>query len=161
MPPATGDYSDRLPGYTMQLSKRTQYAIRAMICLCDAYPRGFIQTRELASREKIPTKFLESILAALCRGQFLVSKIGASGGYRLARRPDEIFLSDLVARLEGKRLASESITLSDDLRPGELAVDLLQNQLTEAFDSVLRATTLAMLHEKVYQHSRGGQMFYI
>jgi Rrf2 family protein len=145
----------------MQLSKRTQYAIRAMICLCDAYPRGFMQTRELASREKIPTKFLESILAALCRGKFLISKIGASGGYRLARRPEEIYLSELIARLEGKKLASDGTIASEDMRSGELAVHLLQHDLTAAFEGVLRQTTLAMLNDRVHQHSRGGQMFYI
>ncbi|MGC8561369.1 MAG: RrF2 family transcriptional regulator [Phycisphaerae bacterium] len=145
----------------MQLSKRTQYAIRAMICLCDTYPRGFIQTRELASRERIPTKFLESILAALCRGKFLVSKIGASGGYRLARRPEEIYLSDLIGRLEGKKLSSDGSAPSEDMRSGEVAVDLLQHDLTAAFEGVLRQTTLAMLNDRVHQYSRGGQMFYI
>ncbi len=145
----------------MQLSKRTQYAIRAMICLCAKYPHEFMQTRELASREKIPTKFLESILAALCRGKFLVSKIGASGGYRLARRPEDIYLSELIARLEGKKLSSENAEVSEDMRSGELAVNLLQHDLTSAFEGVLRQTTLAMLNERVHQHSRGGQMFYI
>lgn len=145
----------------MQLSKRTQYAIRAMICLCATYPHGFMQTRELANREKIPTKFLESILATLCRGKFLVSKIGASGGYRLARKPEEIHLSELIARLEGKKLSSENSEVTDDMRIGELAVNLLQHDLTTAFESVLRQTTLAMLNERVHQQSRGGQMFYI
>lgn len=145
----------------MQLSKRTQYAIRALICLCATYPHGFMQARELASREKIPTKFLESILAALCRGKFLTSKIGASGGYRLARKPEEIHLSELIARLEGKKLSSENAEISEDMRAGELAVNLLQRDLTAAFEGVLHQTTLAMLNDRVHQHFRGGQMFYI
>jgi hypothetical protein len=38
---------------------------------------------------------------------------------------------------------------------------LLQHDLTAAFEGVLRQTTLAMLNDRVHQHSRGGQMFYI
>src|SRR5947208_17180362 len=92
----------------MQLSKRTQYGLRAMICLADAYERGYLQTKELALREKLPTKFLESILSALTRGKFLVSRIGASGGYRLARAPRDMLLGDILVRLEGKKLLEQT-----------------------------------------------------
>ena len=71
----------------MLLSKRTQYGLRAMICFADAYERGFLQAGENSPREKLPPKFLESILNALARANFLDSKIGSAGGYRLARPP--------------------------------------------------------------------------
>ncbi len=145
----------------MQLSKRTQYGLRAMICLADAYERGYLQTRELAAREKLPNKFLESILSALTRGKFLVSKIGATGGYRLSRPPKEIYLGDLVARLEGKKLMEDQAAADGAERPGEVAVRVVQTELSEAVRKVLNAVTLAQLAEKVAQHSRSGQMYYI
>ena len=144
----------------MQLSKRTQYGLRALICFADAYEHGFLQTRELSAREKLPVKFLESILAALVRGKFLVSKIGASGGYRLARPPQDILLGDIVARLEGKRLM-DSQTLEAGERPGEIAVRIVQAQLTDAVRNVLNSTSLAELAEQTSQQSPGGQMYYI
>ncbi len=110
----------------MQLSKRTQYGLRAMVCLADAYQRGYLQTKALAAREGLPTKFLESILSALTRGKFLASKIGVTGGYRLARAPRDIFVIDLVTRLEGKRLTAEQPEPATPERPGEIAVRLIQ-----------------------------------
>jgi Rrf2 family protein len=145
----------------MQFSKRTQYGLRAMICLADAYERGYLQTRELATREKLPAKFLESILSALTRGKFLVSKIGASGGYRLARAPQDIMLGDVVGRLEGKKLMEDQQEPERTERPGEVAIRLMQTQLSDALREVLDSTTLSQLTEQVNQQSRGGQMYYI
>ncbi|HTV48186.1 MAG TPA: Rrf2 family transcriptional regulator [Phycisphaerae bacterium] len=145
----------------MQLSKRTQYGIRALICLSESYARGYLQTRQIASREGIPSKFLESILSALARGKFLVSKIGAMGGYRLSRHPREILIGDVIARLEGKKLAQEDNEPLDDPRPGELAVEMLHHALSAALTEILTTTTLAALVEQVSQKSRGGQMYYI
>jgi Rrf2 family protein len=145
----------------MTLSKRTQYALRALICLADAYERGFLQTKELAAREELPTKFLESILSALTRGKFLVSKIGATGGYRLSRPPKDIVVGDVIARLEGKKLLEDAQAAPGNERPGEVAVRLIQGQLSTALREVLNATSLAALAEQVGHQSRGGQMYYI
>jgi Rrf2 family protein len=152
----------------MTLSKRTQYGLRALICLADAYEHGYLQTKELASREGLPTKFLESILATLTRGKFLVSKIGATGGYRLARAPRDILIGDIVARLEGKKLTEDALPpprghtahASSGERPGELAVRLIHLRLSAAMREVLNTTSLAALADQV-SHQSGGQMYYI
>jgi Rrf2 family transcriptional regulator, cysteine metabolism repressor len=146
----------------MTLSKRTQYGLRALICLADAYEHGYLQTKELAAREQLPTKFLESILSALTRGKFLVSKIGATGGYRLARHPKDILIGDIIGRLEGKKLLDDQGPPSPRTteKPGELAVRFMQVKLSAALREVLNATTLASLADQVSQHS-GGQMYYI
>ena len=145
----------------MQLSKRTQYGIRALICLCESYPRGFLQTRELARREGLPTKFLESILSSLTREKILISKIGATGGYRLARKPEDISVSDVISRLEGKKLLLEMESVSTDARAGEIAVNVLHQQLSQALCASLNSINLATLVDQVTQRSRGGQMYYI
>src|SRR4051812_38501620 len=143
----------------MTLSKRTQYGLRAMICLADAYERGYLQTKSLAQREGLPVKFLESILSALTRGGFLSSKIGASGGYRLARPPKDIRVGEIVGRLEGRRLMEEEPAAASE-RPGEAAVRLIETRLAQALHGVLNGTTLATLAEQVGQQA-GGQMYYI
>lgn len=145
----------------MQLSKRTQYGIRAVVCLADSYQRGYLQTKELAAREGLPTKFLESILSALTRGKFLVSKIGATGGYRLARAPKDITLGEIIARLEGKKLLDDEAPAESPERPGEVAVRMVQVELSEALRNVLNNFTLAQLAEKLSAGNRGGQMYYI
>lgn len=145
----------------MQLSKRTQYGLRAMICLADHYQRGFLQTKELAAREGLPTKFLESILSALTRGKFLTSKIGSTGGYRLARSPQNVSVADIVTRLEGNQLIEDEEHDEANERPGEIAVRLLSEQLSAALRQILTSTTLAQLTEQVSATTRGNQMYYI
>ncbi|HVT79835.1 MAG TPA: Rrf2 family transcriptional regulator [Phycisphaerae bacterium] len=144
----------------MQLSKRTQYGIRALICFADAYEGGFLQAKELSAREKLPPKFLESILHALTRAKFLTSKIGANGGYRLARDPKNITLGDIIARLE-ERQFDEQDPAPPNERPGEAAVRRVQGKLEEAVHKVLSSTTLADLADEVSQQTRTGQMYYI
>ena len=145
----------------MLLSKRTQYGLRAMICFAEAYERGYLQSRELSHREKLPPKFLESILSALTRANFLESKIGSSGGYRLARPPKDIMLGDIVARLEGRRIMQVQRDAPQSERPGESAIRIIQSHLTDAVRKVLNTTSLADLAEQVAAQGRAGEMYFI
>ena len=145
----------------MRLSKRTEYGLRAVVQLAKLWPRNFVQSKDLAQQEGLPNKFLESILLALRRGDFLESKVGSGGGYRLSRSPREIRVGDLIRRLEGRLTVKESPPASE-LSPGEVAVRLINEQLTEATDDVLDNMTLEQLMEHV---SRAGSlqqsMYYI
>ncbi len=146
----------------MQLSKRTQYGIRAMVCLAENYNRGYLQTRELAAREGIPSKFLEAILASLARARFLTSKIGATGGYRLQHAPEDVPVSEIVLRLEGRRMTDEPEALAaTGNTPGEIGVSLIHTQLTVSLQRVLKSITLADLTRQVQENSPGNQMYYI
>src|SRR5688572_16123881 len=147
--------------HSLRLSKRTEYGVRAIVQLARHWPRTFIQSRDLAQQEKLPNKFLESILLALRRGGFLESKIGREGGYRLARPPREIRVGEIIRRLEGRFTLKEG-QLGEEMSPGEVAVHLLNERLTSATDEVLDHLTLDQLIEHV---NRAGnlqqQMYYI
>lgn len=56
---------------------------------------------EIAQSVDAPRKFLEAILLELKRGRLLVSTRGRSGGYALARSPDEITFADVIRALDG------------------------------------------------------------
>lgn len=146
----------------MKLSKRTEYGVRAIVQLARQWPRGYVQSKDLARQDRLPTKFLESILLALRRGGFLESKIGREGGYRLAREPHAISLGDVIRRLEG-RLSIKQGKLPDDIVPGEVAVHLLNQRLTQATDDVLDEMTLEQLVEHVNKAATQQQqeMYYI
>ena len=147
----------------MRLSKRTEYGLRAVVQLARLWPTGLIQSRDLAAAEELPYKFLESILLALRRGGFLESKVGSGGGYRLARDPKEISVGDLVRRLEGRFSLKEKEGVSpSDLSPAQAAVRLINEQLTQAMDSVLDKMTLEQLMEQVSKATGLQQsMYYI
>ncbi|MBW7898288.1 HTH-type transcriptional regulator CymR [Candidatus Brocadiaceae bacterium B188] len=85
----------------MKLSKKSDYAMRAIIYLSMHYNEGAIQIREISANEKIPQKFLENILLVLRKAGILNSKIGLKGGYELARSPDLITLGEVIRALDG------------------------------------------------------------
>jgi Rrf2 family protein len=145
----------------LQLSKRTEYGLRAVVQLAQLWPRGYVQSRDLAQQEDLPNKFLESILLALRRGGFLESKVGSGGGYRLARAPRQVRVGDMVRRLEGRLMLKEPAT-GTETSPGKIAVRLLNDKLTDATDHVLDNMTLEELMEQVARAGTGPQaMYYI
>ncbi|MBC7783211.1 MAG: Rrf2 family transcriptional regulator [Burkholderiales bacterium] len=145
----------------MRLSKRTEYGLRAIVQLARLWPAHYVQSRDLSKQENLPNKFLESILLALRRGGFLESKVGSGGGYRLSRSPREIVVGDVLRRLEG-RLSARDGESPRDSSPGEIAVHLVNNRLTESTDTVLDSITLDELLDEVNKHGGSQQeMYYI
>jgi Rrf2 family protein len=134
--------------------------VRAVVQLARLWPRGFVQAKDLARQEDLPNKFLEAILLALRRGGFLESKIGREGGYRLSRPPRDIRVGELIRRLEGRLTVNEGAA-SQDHSPGEVAVHLLNEKLTEATDAALDELTLEQLLEHVNKTGALQQMYYI
>jgi Rrf2 family protein len=145
----------------VRLSKRTEYGLRAVVQLARLGPRTYVQSKDLAQQEGLPNKFLESILLALRRGDFLESKVGSGGGYRLSRPPRDIRVGDVIRRLEG-RLTIKEEAARDDVSPGEVAVRLINERLTDATDEVLDAMTLEELVEHTAKVGNVQQaMYYI
>jgi Rrf2 family protein len=88
----------------MQLSKRGEYGLRALIQLAHPAPDGSIvvmQINDIATLEKMPVKFLEQILLTLKNAGLLQSKRGTTGGYYLAKPAKEIMLGQIVRILDG------------------------------------------------------------
>lgn len=144
----------------MRLSKRTEYGVQAVVQLARLWPRGFVQAKDLAREEHLPNKFLEAILLALRRGGFLESKIGREGGYRLSRPPADIRVGDVIRRLEG-RMSVKEIETGDARSPGETAVHLLNEKLTDSTDAAFDDLTLEQLLEHVSRSAARQQMYYI
>lgn len=82
------------------LSKKTKYAIRALIALGENFGKASINISTIAKAENIPKKFLEQILLEMRNAGFLYSKKGAGGGYSLLKNPAEINLVQVI-RLTG------------------------------------------------------------
>ncbi|TAH00201.1 MAG: Rrf2 family transcriptional regulator [Sphingobacteriales bacterium] len=82
------------------LSKKTKYAIRALIALGQNFGKDSINISTIAETEHIPKKFLEQILLEMRNAGFLYSKKGAGGGYSLLKDPKEINLVQVI-RLTG------------------------------------------------------------
>jgi Rrf2 family cysteine metabolism transcriptional repressor len=85
----------------MKLSKKGDYALRAMIYLSLNYNKDSIQIHEISEKERIPQKFLEQILLELKKAGLLQSKRGVGGGYMLIRNPKEITLARVIRIIDG------------------------------------------------------------
>ena len=86
------------------LSKKTRYAIKALVILGKNFGEAPMQISKIASEEHIPKKFLEQILLDLRNAGLLYSKKGAGGGYGLVKDPAEIFVVQAL-RLTGGPVA--------------------------------------------------------
>lgn len=87
----------------MKLSKRGEYALRALIDLGVAQELGrpLLSIRELSAKEKIPVAFLEQILFQLREPGIVGSTRGKGGGYTLARPADKIRFGQVVRLIDG------------------------------------------------------------
>jgi Rrf2 family protein len=134
----------------MKLTKRGEYALRAMIDigLAQELGRPLVPIRELSEKENIPIKFLEAILLELKATGYLNSKRGVAGGYFLAQPMDQIKIGDVVRNIEGPlapiRCASvtayEKCSCPDEAHCG---LRLLMVDVRNAIASILDRYTLA------------------
>ena len=85
----------------MRLSLRGEYALRALLVLGLNYDQPLVRIQSISDQQKIPKRFLEQILNDLKSAGFVQSRRGVAGGYRLAKRPEEITLAAVVRHIEG------------------------------------------------------------
>lgn len=83
------------------LSKKTKYAIKALVILAKNQKEPPMQIARIAEKEHIPKKFLEQILLDLRNTGYLYSKKGAGGGYSLNKKPEDIYLVDILRITDG------------------------------------------------------------
>jgi Rrf2 family protein len=86
------------------LSKKTQYALKALGYLAAKYGEGPVLISEISQKKKIPIKFLETILLELKQSGVLESKKGKGGGYYLSQHPKKTTLAQAI-RLVGGPIA--------------------------------------------------------
>ena len=85
----------------MKISKKGDYALRALIHLALRHGEGITQMQDIARKEGIPGKFLEQILLLLKGAGYLQSRSGVGGGYIMAKAPKAITLGEIVRLIDG------------------------------------------------------------
>ncbi|UII29627.1 Rrf2 family transcriptional regulator [Fulvivirga ulvae] len=83
------------------ISKKTKYAINALVHLAKRKAEGPIIIAEIAKAENIPQKFLEAILLDLKKAGILASKKGKAGGYYLLKAPEDVNMADVMRLFDG------------------------------------------------------------
>jgi Rrf2 family protein len=85
----------------MKLSRASSYALHALAYLAGEKPARAVTSRQLATADGTPERFLLKLLRPLVSGGILKSLKGPNGGYRLARPPKEVTLLEVVAAVDG------------------------------------------------------------
>lgn len=150
------------------ISKKTKYALKALIYLAREYDKGPILIADLARDERIPKKFLELILLALKNAGVLQSKKGKGGGYFLARSPREISMGKVIRVLEGPLAPVPCVSETAYARCEECAdewscgIRLVMKDVRDAMAQILDNATLADVLDRIEQEKQksNGALFY-
>ena len=96
----------------MLISTKGRYALRVMTDLAEHPSEGYIPLKDIAQRQGISEKYLESIIKLLVKGKLLAGLRGKGGGYKLMRAPEAITVAEIL------RLTEESLAPVACLEPG-------------------------------------------
>lgn len=129
------------------ISTRGRYALRVMIDIAENGDGRYIPLDEIAKRQEISEKYLESILVILTRGKLLSGLRGKGGGYKLTRAPEEYTLEQILTLTEGS--LSPVACLKENAEPCEKEAFCrtlsVWKGLNETIKSYLSGITLASL----------------
>lgn len=94
----------------MKISTKGRYALRVMIDLALNSNEKYITSKEIAKRQGISIKYLEQIIAMLNKAGYLETARGTAGGYKLAKKPSECIVGDILKATEGNLTPIDCLT---------------------------------------------------
>jgi Rrf2 family protein len=143
------------------ITNKSYYGLAALVHLAVAGRDRPIGVREVATTRSLPQRFLELLFSRLRAMEILSATRGASGGYSLARRPNEISLKEIILACEGlKELTLPGTTagrLSDIDPVGQTLTELVNRQLT-LVEEKLEAIKLSDIIER---SGEAAEMYWI
>ena len=123
----------------MKISTKGRYSLLVMIDLTENQSDEFIPLHDIAKRQELSEKYLESIIKLLVKNKLLVGLRGKGGGYKLTKSPSDITVGEVL------RIAEENIMMDDEDNEGMhrtseyRTIDMwgkLSKMIIEYFDSI-------------------------
>jgi len=132
----------------MNLSAKVEYACIAVLELAAHWgSEDPVRIREIADAHGIPPRFLVQILLQLKGAGLVQSTRGATGGYWLARSPEQISLAEVMAVIEGPFDRVQSNIARETTATRVLLS--VWNEVAAREREILEATTFADLAERL------------
>ncbi|MBN2288499.1 MAG: Rrf2 family transcriptional regulator [Candidatus Glassbacteria bacterium] len=137
----------------MQISNKCYYALRALFELSlNASQSQPVKIGLIASKQRIPKRFLEVILSELRQGGFVQSRRGVEGGYILARRPEQITIGEVVRFVDRDLAPVACVSDSGQNSKCEFSCECpfydFWLKAKQALDSVYDGTTMSDIVER-------------
>jgi Rrf2 family protein len=85
----------------MKVSTRGRYAVRAIMYLAEKYGQGPVPLNIISKNQDISVKYLENIMRTLINSGIVASVKGKTGGYILAKPPEQVRVSEILQNTEG------------------------------------------------------------
>ena len=147
----------------MKLSTRTRYGTRALLELALYQGEGPVFLKDIARKQQISLAYLEHLVTPLISGGIIRSTKGPKGGITLARKPEEIKLSEITLLLEGSVAPVECVDHPEVCdRSAACVTREIWSKMKDAMDGVLESTTLKDLVERQKKQGRPEEsMYYI
>lgn len=120
----------------MLISTKGRYALRVLIDMAEHQSENYVPLKEIAQRQDISEKYLESIVKALVKGGILTGLRGKGGGYRLRKPPDEYTVGTILQMTEGS-LAPISC-LEEDATPCTRMAECRTLAMWQGLDRTIR-----------------------
>ncbi len=133
----------------MLVSTRGRYALRVMIDLAEHNSGDYITLRDIAGRQEISEKYLESIISILVKASFVEGMRGKGGGYRLTRPPERYTVGSVLKLTEGSLapVACLDGKAGDCKHSTECKTLPMWEKLNTLIDDYLEAITISDLAE--------------
>jgi Rrf2 family protein len=151
----------------VKVSRRCEYALRALLEMTDRVEEGPLRIEEIARRQRIPKNFLANLLVHLKRGRFVQSKKGPDGGYSLARPARKITVGEVVRFVDGPiapiQCVSRALGEHCELE-GDCGYFPVWKRVRDAVAEIVDATTIADVadeHRRVVAQRQRAIMYHI
>ena len=141
----------------MKISTKGRYGVRAIMDLARHHEEGPVFLKEIARRQGLSYRYLERLFGGLREAGIITGIRGSHGGYRLARRPEEIRMNEVLEALEGP-IAPVGCVGDPGICPvtDSCAPHGLWSRVNGAIQQVLASTTLADMIEEEEEILRQG-----
>ena len=143
----------------MLISTKGRYALRILVDMAENRTEGYIPLKEIAERQDISEKYLESIVKELVKSGVITGLRGKGGGYRLRREPEQINLGQILLCMEGS--LSPVACLEEGAEPCPRSARCRTLEFWKGLDEVIRRYTAGFTLADLMQTGQPGNDYVI
>jgi Rrf2 family transcriptional regulator, iron-sulfur cluster assembly transcription factor len=136
----------------VKLTTRGRYSVKALLDMSLQPGYGPTSVQSIAHRQALPAPYLEKLLISMRQAGLVVSVRGAQGGYRLAKKPGQIFVGDILAAV-GESIEPVLATIGES----ELAADWVMMSLWQKLQSKMQDAVNTISLADLYYDARSWQ----